>query len=59
MQRKLAYINVGAFDISVSDIDGDGILGITDVTTLQRWLAGFPDLRKVGKPVPGYEVELE
>jgi len=59
MQRKLAEISAGAFDISVIDIDGDGALTIIDVTVLQRWLADFPVSREIARPVPGYDVRIE
>ena len=59
MQRKLADMTVGIFDISVTDTDSDGFLGVTDITLIQRWLADFPCRYPLSKPTPGYEVQLD
>ncbi|MBQ9247261.1 MAG: leucine-rich repeat protein [Ruminococcus sp.] len=48
IQRQLADIPVFAFDEKAADVDGNG-LSITDVTQIQRYLAGIDDPCNIGE----------
>lgn len=50
IQRQLADIPVFAFNEKAADVDGGGV-DITDVTSIQRYLAGFHDPYDIGATV--------
>lgn len=51
LQRYLAEVEVGEFDLAAADVDGDGDVTIVDVAFIQRWLSDMPVPYAIGEPV--------
>ena len=51
IQKKIASIEVAAFNEKAADVDGDGKVTVLDATYIQKFLASMPCPEGIGKPI--------